>query len=323
MAHSVSDYNALVQELYDGRVTIIDNIKNNITDDGIRSQVPQDLALLKNYLVHIIGSLEKFMTDVCGFSSVPSYFVDSLTLAINAIDSPIYKKEGGEYGTLYLTDDNKAGITDNSGILYMPKIDLNALTSFNQVFKNNTGIREIVGIDLSQSSATNFRSFFEGCANLINGDKITFPESTINGMLGEKLFYNCKSMLTAPKIKAKFSSSVFNMFRNCVNLKSIDTRDWDMSTASNMDNAFNGCVSLESLIGGVDSTTGVTCLNGLKYNTDFSSLASLDRPSLLALFRGLDSTASGRTLKISNTAYSRLEEGDTDIIPSGWTLQHV
>lgn len=106
-------------------------------------------------------------------------------------------------------------------------------------------------------------------------EELTAPENWMFGYIYEyNEFAGNKEITTANVMVNTSHNDLGNMFNSCINLKSVNTEDWDTSNVINMMNMFNGCKSLVTLDLSSLNTSKVTNMNWMFYNC--STLETLD-----------------------------------------------
>ena len=128
-------------------------------------------------------------------------------------------------------------------------------TTFQNMFKNCTNLvtapadfGNLGGVDSAGTAI--FSGMFYGCSKLIGAPDMAFLPATIGNQCCYQMFYNCKSLTTAPATLSATTlgtQSYAQMFFGCSALtKGPDIMATSLST-NGMNAMFNGCTSLTSV----------------------------------------------------------------------------
>lgn len=152
-----------------------------------------------------------------------------------------------------------------------------------------------------------FSSMFYGLTGLMG---CTVPKNKPLGV--RSMFYNCKSLVTAPKIDTRnvYGENGAYMFNECRALTTIPEYDFRNFTTTYY--CFCNCLAL----------TNVGGLLGLKVSTDFSNSELLTHDSLMNIItKAADVNKNPQTLTFGSTNLAKLTDEEKAIaINKGWTL---
>ena len=166
---------------------------------------------------------------------------------------------------------------------------------------HSVSFKDTYGNNFSQDRNSSYFNFimtgrFNGSGNVMSLEN--FSESIKGGNVFARLFENCESLITAPKILCRTISSggafFIRMFANCTNLKKAANIYLNIITWASCNEMYRGCKSLviPPKVYSTD-TQGSDQFNGflrecfsLKYGVDFSSIATLGDSSFANCYYG-------------------------------------
>ena len=174
------------------------------------------------------------------------------------------------------------------------------------------------------SNVTDMTRLFNQCDSLTYVDVSNWDTSKVTIM--SNMFYGCKS-LTSLDVAKWDVSNVTNMrymFNICRNLTSLDLSKWDVSNVTNMRYMFNICRNLTTLIDGHESDPNVSILNGLKNDISLEYSTKLNYESVYALFRGVATVTSKKTITLPKVMEGKLDAAKVKIATDkGWTVAYA
>ena len=184
----------------------------------------------------------------------------------------------------------------------------------------------LTSLDVSKwnvANVTNMNYMFSSCRALTSLDVSNWNVSSVNGMTF--MFGGCRA-LTSLDVSNWNVSSVAIMsyiFYRCSALTSLDVSNWNVSSVTNMDYMFDSCSALTSLIDGHESDPNVVALNGLKVNLDLRHSTKLNYESVYALFRGVATVTSTKTITLPKVMEGKLDAAKIKIATDkGWTVAY-
>ena len=150
--------------------------------------------------------------------------------------------------TAYLLDDGTS--TGNyKVIISTPASILYANPDSSNMFYSFSGLKEIKGIELlNTSSATNMSYMFYLCNRLTGLDLSGWDTSSVTNMA--EMFSQCSQLSDFSFLENWDTTSVTNMvsmFYSCSKLTTIDLSNWEISSVTNMGSMFQDCSQLTSL----------------------------------------------------------------------------
>lgn len=153
-----------------------------------------------------------------------------------------------------LTANNLASYKNK--IVYLPKIDTSARTTFANYFANMYWLEGIPYIDTS--NATSVSSMFSNCSSLL----AVPPLNTSKATNTSKLFYGCRMLRHIPYFDNSKSTDTNSMFQNCSLLQEVPL--FDTSLVKSMASMFYGCTLLKEIP--EYNTQNVTNMASMFYN---------------------------------------------------------
>ena len=208
------------------------------------------------------------------------------------------------------------------------KLDLSEFNTYkfnsmNNMFYNCSSLTSLDVSNLNTSNVTDMNNMFYYCSALTSLDVSKFDTSKVTDM--GNMFSNCNK-LTSLDVSKWDTSKVTNMqymFFNCSKLTSLDVSKWDVSNVTNINNIFYYCSSLTTLIDGHESDQNVSILNGLKNDISLEYSTKLNYESVYALFRGVATVTTKKTITLPKVMESKLDATKVKIATDkGWTVAY-
>ena len=253
--------------------------------------------------------------------------------------------------------------TSNVTIIGSMFYNCNSLTSLNLSGWNTSNItnmswmfyncNSLTSLDLSgwdTSNVTNMSNMFHDCNSLTYLDLSGFDTSNVTNM--SNMFYHCRSLtyLDLSGFDTSKVTNMSNMFPACNSLTYLDLSGFDTSNVTDITFLFYGnqllerlnlvgwnlenlkpnplgpfwsCPKLTTLIDGHESEPDVTVLNGLKEKLDFQYCPNLNYESVYALFRGLATVTTTKTITLPKVMEGKLDATKVKIATDkGWTIEY-
>lgn len=153
-----------------------------------------------------------------------------------------------------LTEKNLA--TYKADIVYLPKIDTSARTTFANYFANMYWLEGVPYLDTS--NATTVSGMYSGCSALL-----AVPPMNLGKVTNlSKLFSGCRMLRYIPPIDAPKVTDTSSMFQTCSLLQEVPF--FDTTLVKNMSSMFNGCMLLKEIP--EYNTQSVTNMASMLYN---------------------------------------------------------
>ena len=263
----------------------------------------------------------------CTYKLDLSYFN---TYKFNSMDSMFY--DCSSLTNIDVSNFNTSNVTDMSWMFF---ICMN-LTSLDVSKWDTSKVTNMVGmfyycskltyLDVSKwdtSKVTGMYSMFSDCDALTYLDVSNFNTSNVTDM--NFMFSNCSNLtyLDVSNFNTSKVSSMQSMFFGCSSLTKLDLSKWDVSKVTNISSIFNYCPSLTTLIDGHESDPNVVALNGLKVNLDLYYSTKLNYESVYALFRGVETVTSAKTITLPKVMEGKLDADKVKIATDkGWTISY-
>lgn len=173
------------------------------------------------------------------------------------------------------------------------------------------------------SKVTNMDGMFQNCESLVSLDLSNFDTSKVTNM--ERMFQYCESLktLNVSNFDTSKVTKMNYMFNNCSSLIGLDLTKWTMNTNVSIGVIFYNCKELTTLIDGHESEPNVTIMNGLNKPIDLYSSPKLNYESVYALFRGVATVTSTKTITLPKVMEGKLEPDKVKIATDkGWTIKY-
>ena len=207
--------------------------------------------------------------------------------------------------------------------LDVSKWDTSNVTSMGYMFYYCSGLTSLDVSKWNVSSVTNMDFMFSLCSGLTSPDVSKWNVGNVTSMT---FMFGACSKLTSLNVSNWNVSKVINMsymFYYCSGLTSLDVSNWNVSNVTNMDYIFDSCMALTSLIDGHESDPNVVALNGLKVNLDLHYSTKLNYESVYAVFNGLATVTSTKTITLPKVMRGKLDESKVKIATDkGWTVAY-
>ena len=203
--------------------------------------------------------------------------------------------------------------------------DTSNITKMNNLFKNS-GIKiiDISNWDLSKLYLNyGFKDVFFGS----QCETIKLPNMNKYGVdTTSYRFYDLNNLKSfyAPELVNIHITDISRIFKSDINLAILDTTDWDCTNVSNASLIFYKCESLTTLIYGHESEPDVVALKNLKVSFDLKYCHKLNYESVYALFRGLATITTTKTITLPKVMEGKLDADKVKIATDkGWTIDYV
>ena len=232
----------------------------------------------------------------------------------------------------------------------LSKFNTSNVTNMSTMFFNCNSLTSLNLSGWNTSNVTSIGSMFYNCNSLTSLNLSGFDTSNVTVM--SAMFNYCNS-LTYLDLSGWNTSNVTNMssmFSRCSYLTYLDLSGFNTSKVAditflfyddqllerlnlvgwNLENLrtnplgpFWGCPKLTTLIDGHESEPDVTVLNGLKENLDFEYCPKLNYESVYALFRGVATVTSAKTITLPKVMEGKLDATKVKIATDkGWTIKY-
>ena len=224
-------------------------------------------------------------------------------------------------GCAYLTSIDVSGF-DTSKVTNMHKMFGSNLNSLNEPLINMSFINiDVSGLDTS--NVTNMSMMFNGCGKLTTLDVSNWDVSNVTNMY--KMFsFNGMPVLDLSNWNVGNVTSMAFMFSGCGNLITLDLSNWNVSKVTSNYNTFMYCRKLTTLIDGHESDPNVSILNGLKNDISLKDSTKLNYESVYALFRGLATVTTKKTITLPSVMKDKLDTTKVKIATDkGWTVDYA
>ena len=189
-----------------------------------------------------------------------------------------------------------------------------------------TGCKKLITLDVSNwdvSKVINMDSMFYFCGQLNKLDVSKWDVSNVTNM--GSMFYFCGQLnkLDVSKWNVSNVTNMRSMFTGCGKLTTLDLSNWNVSKATTIYNIFNYCRELKTLIDGHESDPNVSILNGLKNDISLGDSTKLNYESVYALFRGVATVTSTKTITLPKVMEGNLDKTKVKIATDkGWTIKY-
>ena len=198
------------------------------------------------------------------------------------------------------------------------------VTNMSSMFCN---CNSLTSLDLSgwnTSNVTDMRAMFSRCSYLTYLDLSGFNTSNVTNM--SSMLSGC-SYLTYLDLSGFNTSKVADitfLFYGDQLLERLNLVGWNLENLrTNPLGPFWSCPKLTTLIDGHESEPDVTVLNGLKENIDFNYCPKLNYESVYALFRGVATVTSTKTITLPKVMEGKLDAAKVKIATDkGWTVRY-
>ena len=229
---------------------------------------------------------------------------------------------------------NTSNVTNMSSMFYncnsltsldVSKFNTSNVTNMSDIFHycNSLTYLDVSGFDTS--NVTNMNYMFSRCSYLTHLDLSGFNTSNVTNMSG--MFSGC-SYLTYLDLSGFNTSKVTDitfLFYGDQLLERLNLVGWNLENLSSSPlGPFWSCPKLKTLIDGHESEPDVTVLNGLKENIDFNYCPKLNYESVYALFRGVATVTSTKTITLPKVMEGKLDADKVKIATDkGWTVAYA
>ena len=173
------------------------------------------------------------------------------------------------------------------------------------------------------SKVTTMEGMFQNCESLVSLDLSNFDTGKVTNMEG--MFKNCESLktLNVSNFDTSKVTKMNYMFNYCTSLIGLDLTKWTMNTNVSIGVIFYNCKELTTLIDGHESEPNVTIMNGLNKTIDLYSSPKLNYESVYALFRGVATVTSTKTITLPKVMEGKLDATKVKIATDkGWTIKY-
>ena len=201
--------------------------------------------------------------------------------------------------------------------------DVSNVTNMANMF---CGCGKLTSIDVSNwdvSNVTNIGGIFSKCSSLNTLDLSKWNVSNVTNI--GNMFYFCWNItkLDVSKWNVSNVTNMAGMFVGCSKLTTLDLSNWNVSKATTSYNIFNYCEELKTLIDGHESDPNVSILNGLKNDISLKDSTKLNYESVYALFRGVATVTSTKTITLPKVMQGKLDAAKVKIATDkGWTVRY-
>ena len=173
------------------------------------------------------------------------------------------------------------------------------------------------------SNVTNMEGMFKNCESLVSLDLSNFDTSKVTNMEGMFKFCNSLKTLNVSNFDTSKVTKMNYMFNNCASLIGLDLTKWTMNTNVSIGVIFYGCGELTTLIDGHESEPNVTIMNGLNKPIALDSSPKLNYESVYALFRGVATVTTTKTITLPKVMEGKLDATKVKIATDkGWTIAY-
>ena len=244
--------------------------------------------------------------------------------------------QGNSYNCTYKLDLSEFNTYKFNSMDYMFK-DCSSLTSLDVSNLNTSNVTDmnftffncnkLTSLDVSKwdtSKVTNMDNLFYNCNKLTSLDVSNFNTSNVTNM--NFMFSGCFKLtsLDVSKWDTSKVTGMYFMFFGCSSLTKLDLSKWDVSNVTNIGNIFDYCSSLTTLIDGHESDPNVSILNGLKNDISFKDSTKLNYESVYALFRGVATVTTKKTITLPKVMEGNLDATKVKIATDkGWTIAYA
>ena len=223
-------------------------------------------------------------------------------------------------------------VTDMYGLFYMcnnlTSLDVSKWNTSNVINMNNIfgGCNALTYLDVSKwdtSKVTDMYSIISNCNKLTSLDVSKWDTSKVTDM--NFMFSNCNKLtsLDVSNFNTSKVTGMLFMFFGCSSLTKLDLSKWDVSNVTNIGNIFDYCSSLTTLIDGHESDSYLEALNKLKVDIDLHYCVKLNYESVYAVFNGLATVTTNKTITLPKVMKGKLNEIKLKIPKrKGWTVAY-
>ena len=177
--------------------------------------------------------------------------------------------------------------------------------------------------NFNTSKVTTMEGMFQNCESLVSLDLSNFDTSKVTNMEGMFKFCNSLKTLNVSNFDTSKVTKMNYMFNNCASLIGLDLTKWTMNTNVSIGVIFYGCKELTTLIDGHESEPNVTIMNGLNKTIDLYSSPKLNYESVYALFRGVATVTTTKTITLPKVMEGNLDATKVKIATDkGWTIKY-
>ena len=211
------------------------------------------------------------------------------------------------------------------GLTYLDvsKWDTSKVTTMHSLFG---GCNALTYLDVSKwdtSKVTDMYSIISNCNKLTSLDVSKWDTSKVTDM--NFMFSNCNKLtsLDVSNFNTSKVTGMLFMFFGCSSLTKLDLSKWDVSNVTNIGNIFDYCSSLTTLIDGHESDSYLEALNKLKVDIDLHYCVKLNYESVYAVFNGLATVTTNKTITLPKVMKGKLNEIKLKIPKrKGWTVAY-
>ena len=202
--------------------------------------------------------------------------------------------------------------------------DVSNVTNMANMFN---GCGKLTSIDVSNwdvSNVTNISAMFLQCIGLTTLGVSNWNVSNVTNM-GD-MFYFCGNItkLDVSKWNVSKVTNMASMFTGCSKLTTLDLSNWNVSKVITSYNILSYCKELKTLIDGHESDPNVSILNGLKNDISLGDSTKLNYESVYALFRGVATVTTKKTITLPKVMEGKLDEAKVKIATDkGWTVAYA
>lgn len=228
---------------------------------------------------------------------------------------------------------NTSNVTDMSSMFTncnaynFPKLsfDTRNVTNMASMFANFNSYNGLKLNFTDTSKVTNMSDMFYTC-NVTSLDISNLDVSYVTNM--SRMFCRCSYLTYLDLSGFNNTSNVTNiefLFYNNPRLERLNLVGWNLENLSGEPlGPFWSCPKLTTLIDGHESEPDVTVLNGLKVNIDLSYCPKLNYESVYALFRGVATVTTKKTITLPKVMEGKLDADKVKIATDkGWTIAYV
>ena len=257
-ADYIDDFSYMFKDLVNLRFLDLSNFRGSSTNNSMEGMfyncnniISLDLSNLDfsytyniNYIFKDCKNLKSinlsnFITSlVCNFSFL---FHDCINL--ENIDLSNFKGSSITNRMDYMFDNCKSLLS-----IHLKKLDLSNTTNIEYMFNGCTSLKEVVIFNLNISFVKNYSYMFNNCISLEFIHLFNFNNKVNNTM--EYMFNNCNKLtsLILSKFDISLTSNMKYMFNNCSSITYLNLSELYFSNINlSMENIFHGCINLKSL----------------------------------------------------------------------------
>ena len=221
------------------------------------------------------------------------------TITVNPGDKIQFRGNNAQYGT---SDSNYNSFGGSASF----EVEGNIMSLiYGDNFKNNSTI----------SSANTFNSLFNGCTRLTSAKNLILPATTLASNCYSTMFYNCKSLTTAPVLPATTLAinCYYYMFSNCTSLTTAPELPATTLANSCYYGMFKGCTSLTTAPALPATTLAINCYYYMFYDCKSLTTTPKELPATTladGCYRGMFWNCTGLTTVPSNLLPATTLESD-------------